>query len=96
MRKSAGCSALKKSPARRHAGRSARMHLIPSMTRLAKSRRILAGLGLNEAQGQTLIGKSEVRSQKPEEIVALANPLSSDMDVLEAQLIARVDSFAAT
>jgi phenylalanyl-tRNA synthetase beta chain len=50
-------------------------------------RRILTGLGLNEAQGQTLIAKSEVRSAKDEEIVALANPLSSDMDVLRPSLL---------
>jgi len=50
-------------------------------------RRILAGLGLDEAQGQTLIAKPEARSQKPEEIVLLANPLSSDMDVLRPSLV---------
>jgi len=50
-------------------------------------RRILAGLGLNESQGQTLIAKSEVRSQKSDEIVSLANPLSSDMDVLRPSLL---------
>jgi phenylalanyl-tRNA synthetase beta chain len=54
---------------------------------ISETRRILTGLGLNEAQGQTLIAKSEVRSQKPEEIVALANPLSSDMDVLRPSLL---------
>jgi phenylalanyl-tRNA synthetase beta chain len=54
---------------------------------IAEARRILTGLGLNEAQGQTLIAKSEVKSQKPEEIVALANPLSSDMDVLRLSLL---------
>jgi len=54
---------------------------------ISEARRILTGLGLNEAQGQTLIAKSEVRSQKLEEIVALANPLSSDMDVLRPSLL---------
>jgi phenylalanyl-tRNA synthetase beta chain len=54
---------------------------------ITEARRILTGLGLNEAQGQTLIAKSEARSQKPEEIVALANPLSSDMDVLRPSLL---------
>jgi phenylalanyl-tRNA synthetase beta chain len=54
---------------------------------IAEARRILTGLGLNEAQGQTLIAKSEVRSQKSEEIIALANPLSSDMDVLRPSLL---------
>ncbi len=42
---------------------------------IAEARRILTGLGLNEAQGQTLISKC--RSQNAEaELVALANPLS--------------------
>jgi phenylalanyl-tRNA synthetase beta chain len=54
---------------------------------IAEARRILAGLGLNEAQGQTLIGKSEIRNSKEEEMVALANPLSSDMDVLRPSLL---------
>jgi phenylalanyl-tRNA synthetase beta chain len=54
---------------------------------LAEARRILSGLGLHEAQGQTLISKSEVRSEKVEEFVALANPLSSDMDVLRPSLL---------
>jgi len=54
---------------------------------IAEARRILTGLGLNEAQGQTLIAKSEVRSQKSEEIILLANPLSSDMDVLRPSLL---------
>ncbi|TAK98087.1 MAG: phenylalanine--tRNA ligase subunit beta [Verrucomicrobia bacterium] len=54
---------------------------------IAEARRILAGLGLNEAQGQTLIAKSEVRDQRSEDIVALANPLSSDMDVLRPSLL---------
>jgi phenylalanyl-tRNA synthetase beta chain len=54
---------------------------------IAKARRILTGFGLNEAQGQTLIAKSEVRSQKLEEIVSLTNPLSSDMDVLRPSLL---------
>jgi phenylalanyl-tRNA synthetase beta chain len=54
---------------------------------IAEARRILSGLGLNEAQGQTLVSKSEVRNAKDEEIVALANPLSSDMDVLRPSLL---------
>ncbi len=62
---------------------------------IAEARRILTGLGLNEAQGQTLIAKSEIRSQKPEEIVALANPLSSDMDVLRPSLLPGLASFIA-
>jgi phenylalanyl-tRNA synthetase beta chain len=54
---------------------------------IGEVRRILTGLGFNEAQGQTLISKDEVRSAKAEEIVALANPLSSDMDVLRPSLL---------
>jgi len=54
---------------------------------IAEARRILSGLGLNEAQGQTLISKSEIRNPKSEELVALANPLSSDMDVLRPSLL---------
>jgi phenylalanyl-tRNA synthetase beta chain len=54
---------------------------------IAEARRILTGLGLNETQGQTLIAKAEVRNAKDEEIVSLANPLSSDMDVLRPSLL---------
>jgi phenylalanyl-tRNA synthetase beta chain len=54
---------------------------------IAEARRILSGLGLNEAQGQTLVSKLEVKSAKDEEIVALANPLSSDMDGLRPSLL---------
>ena len=54
---------------------------------IAEARRILIGLGLNEAQGQTLVSRSWVRSGKDEELVTLANPLSSDMDVLRPGLI---------
>ena len=53
---------------------------------IGEVRRILAGLGLNEAQGQTLIANAECR-MKNEELVALANPLSSDMDVLRPSLL---------
>ncbi|MEK7678345.1 MAG: phenylalanine--tRNA ligase subunit beta [Verrucomicrobiota bacterium] len=53
----------------------------------AEARRILTGLGLHEAQGQTLVSKSEVRGPKSEETVALANPLSADMDVLRPSLL---------
>jgi phenylalanyl-tRNA synthetase beta chain len=53
---------------------------------IAEARRILSGLGLYEAQGQTLISSSEfgIRSS---EFVMLANPLSSDMDVLRPSLL---------
>jgi phenylalanyl-tRNA synthetase beta chain len=54
---------------------------------IADARRILTGLGLNEAQGQTLISRSEIRGDKAEGIVALANPLSADMDVLRPTLL---------
>ncbi len=53
---------------------------------IAEARRILTGLGLNEAQGQTLVANAECR-MKNEELVALANPLSSDMDVLRPSLL---------
>ncbi|MBI3877819.1 MAG: phenylalanine--tRNA ligase subunit beta [Verrucomicrobia bacterium] len=54
---------------------------------IADVRRLLTGLGLHEAQGQTLVGKDEVRGMRDEEIAALANPLSSDMDVLRPSLL---------
>ncbi len=50
-------------------------------------RRVLAGLGLNEAQGQTLISRSTVPTTQAESTVALENPLSSDMDVLRPSLL---------
>lgn len=53
---------------------------------IAEARRILAGLGLNEAQGQTLVARAECRT-RDEELVALANPLSADMDVLRPSLL---------
>ena len=53
---------------------------------IAEARRILAGLGLNEAQGQTLVSNAECRTQTAE-LVPLANPLSSDMDVLRPSLL---------
>ncbi|PYJ95661.1 MAG: phenylalanine--tRNA ligase subunit beta [Verrucomicrobia bacterium] len=56
---------------------------------ITEARRILTGLGLTEAQGQTLVSRfgSELRDAKDEALVALANPLSSDMDVLRPSLI---------
>ena len=54
---------------------------------IAEARRILTGLGLNETQGQTLISQSEALDVMPETIVRLANPLSSDMDVLRPSLL---------
>jgi phenylalanyl-tRNA synthetase beta chain len=53
---------------------------------IAEARRILSGLGLNEAQGQTLVSRVEGRGSSAEAI-ALANPLSSDMDVLRPSLL---------
>jgi len=53
---------------------------------IGEARRILTGLGLNEAQGQTLIANAECRI-KNEQLVALVNPLSSDMDVLRPSLL---------
>lgn len=54
--------------------------------RIAEARRILTGLGLNEAQGQTLISDSAAKLVTAE-IVALQNPLSSDMNVLRPSLL---------
>ncbi len=51
---------------------------------LAEARRILTGLDLNEAQGQTLISDKSVADLPA---VALANPLSSDMNVLRPSLL---------
>jgi phenylalanyl-tRNA synthetase beta chain len=53
---------------------------------LADARRILTGLGLNEAQGQTLISATSAKLLMPEP-VALQNPLSSDMDALRPSLL---------
>ena len=54
---------------------------------LAEARRILAGLGLSEAQGQTLISDAAARLVAPDPAVPLANPLSSDMNVLRPSLL---------
>jgi len=53
---------------------------------IAEARRILCGLGMSEAQGQTLISNAECRTPNAE-LVALANPLSSDMNVLRPSLL---------
>jgi phenylalanyl-tRNA synthetase beta chain len=53
---------------------------------IADVRRLLTGLGLDEAQGQTLVGNVECRTASSE-VVALANPLSADMDVLRPSLL---------
>lgn len=52
----------------------------------AEVRRILTGLGLNEAQGQTLINDAGARLASPD-LVLLANPLSSDMNALRPSLL---------
>lgn len=55
---------------------------------LAEVRRILTGLGLNEAQGQTLISQASASLvAATEELPRLANPLSSDMVALRPSLL---------
>jgi phenylalanyl-tRNA synthetase beta chain len=55
---------------------------------LTEARRILLAQGLNEAQGQTLISDSAAKLVANENsIQALANPLSSDMNVLRPSLL---------
>jgi len=53
---------------------------------IAELRRLLTGMGLNEAQGQTLVAESAARLVFPAP-VPLANPLSSDMNVLRPSLL---------
>jgi phenylalanyl-tRNA synthetase beta chain len=54
---------------------------------IAEARRILTGLGLNEAQGQTLISDPAGKLAAGGAMVPLANPLSSDMNVLRPSLL---------
>lgn len=55
---------------------------------IGEVRRILCGLGLNEAQGQTLISDTAAKLAAPvTSLVPLANPLSSDMNVLRPSLL---------
>ena len=54
---------------------------------LGEAKRLLSGLGLNEAQGQTLISEKAARLVAGGEVVGLANPLSSDMNVLRPSLL---------
>jgi phenylalanyl-tRNA synthetase beta chain len=55
---------------------------------IAEARRILTGLGLNEAQGQTLISDAAGKlAAGGTTVVPLANPLSSDMNVLRPSLL---------
>jgi phenylalanyl-tRNA synthetase beta chain len=53
---------------------------------LAETRNILTGLGLDEAQGQTLINDASAKLVA-EELVELEHPLSSDMNVLRPSLL---------
>jgi phenylalanyl-tRNA synthetase beta chain len=51
-------------------------------------RRLLTGLGLDEAQGQTLVAEEIAALAAPaESLVRLANPLSADMNVLRPSLL---------
>jgi phenylalanyl-tRNA synthetase beta chain len=57
---------------------------------IAEARRILAGLGLSEAQGQTLISDSSATMPMVAagaQIATLRNPLSSDMNALRPSLL---------
>lgn len=52
----------------------------------AAVRRLLSGLGLHEAQGQTLINDAASRLAEPNGVL-LGNPLSSDMNALRPSLL---------
>ncbi len=54
---------------------------------LGEARRLLTGLGLHEAQGQTLISDDASKLATAGVPVPLANPLSSDMNVLRPSLL---------
>jgi phenylalanyl-tRNA synthetase beta chain len=54
---------------------------------IAEARRLLTGLGLNEAQGQTLISEGEAAMRPDAKIVRLRYPLSADMNVLRPGLL---------
>jgi phenylalanyl-tRNA synthetase beta chain len=55
---------------------------------IAEARRLLTGLGLTEATGQTLISDTAAKlAGPPEGVVLLANPLSSDMNALRPSLL---------
>jgi phenylalanyl-tRNA synthetase beta chain len=57
---------------------------------ISEARRILAGLGLNESQGQTLISDAAAAlspGASPGQIAGLSRPLSSDMNVLRPSLL---------
>ncbi|HWH70068.1 MAG TPA: phenylalanine--tRNA ligase subunit beta, partial [Candidatus Sulfotelmatobacter sp.] len=59
----------------------------PVHDQYAEARRILTGLGLYETQGQTLISDTAAKLVAGEALVPLANPLSSDMNVLRPSLL---------
>jgi len=55
---------------------------------IAEARRLLSGMGLNEATGQTLIAETAARLATPaDNLVLLVNPLSSDMNALRPSLL---------
>jgi phenylalanyl-tRNA synthetase beta chain len=54
---------------------------------IADARRILTGLGLYEAQGQTLISDAAGKLASGTAMIPLANPLSNDMNVLRPSLL---------
>ncbi len=56
---------------------------------LGEARQIMTGLGLHEAQGQTLIGEAAagLLVETPEALVFAENPLSSEMNVLRPSLL---------
>lgn len=54
---------------------------------ISEARRILCGIGLNEAQGQTLISEAAARVWSGATPALLANPLSSDMSALRPSLL---------
>ena len=55
---------------------------------IAEARRLLTGMGLDEAQGQTLIGDDKARLvADADSLIALSYPLSSDMNVLRPSLL---------
>jgi phenylalanyl-tRNA synthetase beta chain len=54
---------------------------------ISEARRILTGLGLFEAQGQTLISDAPAKLADGSGLVLLANPLSSDMNALRPSLL---------
>lgn len=60
----------------------------PVYDQLMELRRLLAGIGLDEAQGQTLIASSAaIHLADAAALVRLANPLSADMDALRPSLL---------